>query len=292
MNIVAGIDFSKSSDALLRRAALYAARSGAALKLVHVVVEDDLSRYLSSNPGADRSRVMARADRQIRELVEGVDLEGVDYDLKIALGQPFKVLCDAVQPDGKDILMLSAHGEGKSVAGPTATRCVRRASADVLLVRDNHADAYRKILVCTDFSTSSRYALARAIEFVKVQGGEQIELVHVIYPPGRDFYGPTVQGYPDPSKSFRDNAHDGARARLEEFFSPFADEVDDLQVNFTVLESTAAAQKITTYVHTQGIDLVVLGTTGQGAIFGLKLGSNAERLLNAAPCSVLAVKRS
>ena len=290
MQVVVGIDLSETSEALIRRGAAYASKSGVHLKLVHVIGADDLDRYLESNPGQDKDALVANVETRCKEFVEGLKLAGVEYEVHVELGQPFKVLCEAVESHGKDLLMLSAHEKGKSVAGPTATRCVRRAAADVLLVRDSHPEPYKKFLVCTDFSDNSRNALARAIEFVKVQGCEQFEIAHVIYPPDKDFYGPVVRDFADRGKSYGESVHDEARARMEAFFKPFVNAVPDLPVTFTVLESTTPAHVITSHVLASGIDLVALGTTGRGAVFGLKLGSNAERLLNAAPCSVFAVK--
>jgi nucleotide-binding universal stress UspA family protein len=57
-----------------------------------------------------------------------------------------------------------------------------------------------------------------------------------------------------------------------------------------ILTSGAPAFAIVDYAQAQGIDLIVMGTHGRGALAHLVMGSVAERVVRLAPCPVLTVR--
>jgi nucleotide-binding universal stress UspA family protein len=57
-----------------------------------------------------------------------------------------------------------------------------------------------------------------------------------------------------------------------------------------VLASNAPATAIVEYANEEGVDLIVLGTHGRGAVAHLLVGSVAERVVRTAPCPVLTVR--
>ena len=56
------------------------------------------------------------------------------------------------------------------------------------------------------------------------------------------------------------------------------------------MTSNSPATEIVNYARRNGIDLIVMGTHGRGAIAHLLMGSVAERVVRTAPCPVLTVR--
>src|SRR5437773_8844714 len=57
-----------------------------------------------------------------------------------------------------------------------------------------------------------------------------------------------------------------------------------------LLTASAPAFAIVDYAREHGIDLIVMGTHGRGALAHLVMGSVAERVVRMAPCPVLTVR--
>ena len=58
------------------------------------------------------------------------------------------------------------------------------------------------------------------------------------------------------------------------------------------MTSNSPAIEIVDYARKNGIDLIVMGTHGRGAIAHFFMGSVAERVVRMAPCPVLTVRNS
>ncbi len=143
------------------------------------------------------------------------------------------------------------------------------------------------ILVAVDFSESSRQALAYAA-FLAAKFKARIQAVYVWEPPR---YLPTepMMGAPVflPVQVER-AAREGAEKELADLVRPFKSQDVSIETMVTVglvSDSIVEAAK-------RGVDLVVMGTHGRGALGHLFLGSVAARVSAQAPCPVVTVKAS
>ncbi|HUK35586.1 MAG TPA: universal stress protein, partial [Vicinamibacterales bacterium] len=57
-----------------------------------------------------------------------------------------------------------------------------------------------------------------------------------------------------------------------------------------VMTSSAPAFAIIDYAREHGVDLIIMGTHGRGALGHILMGSVAERVVRLAPCPVLTVR--
>jgi len=64
----------------------------------------------------------------------------------------------------------------------------------------------------------------------------------------------------------------------------------ELRAKASTVTSNNPAAEIVEYARTNGVDLIVMGTHGRGAIAHLLMGSVAERVVRTAPCPVLTVR--
>lgn len=144
--------------------------------------------------------------------------------------------------------------------------------------------AIRRILVPTDFSEPAeaalRYGKALAEEF-----GSTLHLMHVVPEPYIYPWGTEISTMP--LVDLLTSSETQAAERLKTL-------VDDTgALKDRVRTSTAIGtpvDKILQQVTDDGIDLIVMGTHGRGAVGHLLLGSVAERIVRRSPVPVLTVK--
>ena len=144
------------------------------------------------------------------------------------------------------------------------------------------------ILVATDFSTSSEAALAYGRALARQCGGT-LHVLHVVEDLQARFVGfPFHVG--DVGK-LQASAEASARERLAAWLSK--EDREALHAQAAVITSTSPSEAILDYArHTlPRIGLIVLGTHGRGAVGHLFMGSVAERVVRAAPCPVLTIRR-
>lgn len=140
----------------------------------------------------------------------------------------------------------------------------------------------KTILVPTDFSPASTYALDYARELAKAFGAS-LHLLHVVENPFAP--GAFMEMYSPPPGDYVGALEAQAREHLAALLSP--EEQARCAAVLTVRIGTPA-QQILEYLHEQpGVDLVVMATAGRGGVARLMMGSVADRLVRSAPCPVL-----
>lgn len=145
----------------------------------------------------------------------------------------------------------------------------------------------KKVLVATDFSEPSDAALAYGREFAFTFGA-QLVIAHVAANTLTQGYG-GGDGFVFSDPSLQRDLEAAVRRRLDQLISD--EDREQLDAAAVVLTSNVPAQAITEFAKEAGIDLIVLGTHGRGAVAHLLMGSVAERVVRTAPCPVLTVRR-
>ncbi len=140
---------------------------------------------------------------------------------------------------------------------------------------------YRRICCAVDFSESSRAALARAADLARRCGAE-LTLLHVLEapPPGSPaLFSPPPRGGPP-----RTHAEDLAAWRKE------AERLSGGMAATVLLDGRPAAA-IVGFARDEAVDLLVVGSHGEGAMSAAFLGSTALKLLHHSTIPVLVVPR-
>ncbi len=165
-----------------------------------------------------------------------------------------------------------------------ATKCVRKAATKVLLVRADHAEPFKNVVVCVDFSESSHRVIEQAIR-VAQQDSASLHLLHVFSPPWK-----AAKYVPRPSPEDQRQHSGSLSERLQAALQPFESEMRALQVDTSVVENARESDGIVQFIGDSAADLVVVGTRGRTGMRAVLLGTVAERIVRESPCSVLAVK--
>jgi universal stress protein E len=288
--IVVGIDFSESSGRALAEAARIANWNDAELVCLHVFeqkIMDDLGHYR----GFNRDTVLDAALHRIEAFVAATIGTGHGLHPRIAVGHPFKELVRVVEEVKADLLVMGSRGhqqDDPSKTGTIATRCVRMAPVDVLLIRRDQEEPFRRIVACIDFSENSIKAAREAVA-IAVQDKSAVDFVSIyessiLAAADIGGLGPALPPM-DSSEVIR-----SLDKELEELAETFTKEIPGLHIACKVIERAGATRGLVDYLNEVGADLAVLGTRGRTGLKSLLLGTTAERLMHESPCSALVVK--
>jgi nucleotide-binding universal stress UspA family protein len=134
----------------------------------------------------------------------------------------------------------------------------------------------KQILVATDYSDPSEVALEYGRQLARTFGAS-LHLLHVM----ENLFLRPVPGDPYVLKA-------AAQQHLAERLTDH----DRAQIHAVAVLETSdnPYDTIIQYAKTHGIDLIVMGTHGRGAVAQLFVGSVAERVVRTAPCPVLTVR--
>lgn len=194
---------------------------------------------------------------------------------------PHRAILDLIWTAKPDLTVMATHGrEGLShfFLGSVTEKIVRHAQRPILAVRGTeHALnlPYRRILVPTDLSHTSRRAFPMAALLARAFGSEILGL-HVARPSSRGVAEfPT--GTPRPALP--------TEASLWRFLEP---DFPGMGVTTFVFVGNAWEHIVAT-ARLEKADLVVMSSRGHDSIADRILGSQTDRVLRHAPCPVLVV---
>lgn len=277
--ILLATDLSPRCDRALDRAVFLAGQWQAKLVILHIL--EDV-RYGDSDALVPSWRrppdPFAIAQRR---LIEDVGPVAQTATLVIEEGDPAESIQRTVEAHDCDLVITGiARDEpfGRFVLGTTVDRLLRIATVPVLVVKNRARQAYRDIVVATDFSAASRHALEMA---VRCFPGQKLTIFHA--------YDPPMSGLVSDPASYRGQL----RATLERDYQAFVDESPSAEtirkLARPVIEFGRPDTLLRDYSAERRIDLVVLGTEGRSALFEIFVGSVAKEIMAELPCDALIV---
>lgn len=287
--IVAAIDFSNSSPLVLRHALRASEMSGASLIAVHVLDEGRIDFIMSSREkGGDPVILGDQAKEKFNGLV-AAEAPGRHVTFRAEIGKPAEAIARVLEEVSAGLLVIGANDMTKKRLGSVAARCVRTSPCDVLVLRDWQGGNFRKIVVCNDFSKPASRAIASGAA-IAASHGASLQIINVIYPPDLDSWGATLEHRLDSTTSYSEDCHVRAQRMMDKSLAPHLGALGGIRWEAMVIEGASSAAAITSHVANVEADLVVMGTHGQSKLASYFIGTNAERLLQDLPVSVLAVR--
>jgi nucleotide-binding universal stress UspA family protein len=143
----------------------------------------------------------------------------------------------------------------------------------------------RSVLVATDFSESSRAALATAAAWAE-RLGASLDVIHVWSVPGFPL-PPAVAGDPRACEALVEEPRRNAEADLAKFVESASNL--GIFVRNAHLAFGNAAEAICGLAEREGYDFIVVGTRGRTGLSRLMLGSVAEKVVRRSAVPVLSV---
>lgn len=288
-SIIAGVDFSAASPSVIRHAVHAAKQGGYQVTAVHVLDSGSLAHRAASggvNPVLEQLEAQAR--QRLQTLIAN-EASGAEVAIEIRNGRPADEIHRLIGECQSPLLVIAANDLTKKRLGSIASRCVRSAPCDVLVLRDWQDGDFRKVIVCADFSPSSSKVLERGVSLAE-ENGAALEIVHVMYPPSKDIWGEVLDHAMDSPLSYADECRAKVKREMDALLSSQSANLTKVQHQPVILESESSAMALTRYAQESGADLVVMGTRGQSKLASHFIGTNAERLMQDATVSVFAVR--
>jgi len=283
-SILVATDLSEASDSALTHAARLAKETGASLRVVHVASSDTMELLGSVMPetkGVSESYFKEQASQKLEERLGSMGL-AASPEHEVRFGKPHREIIAALEEQGADLLVLGATGQTGRRMGTVSGRCVRMSPVSVLLVPDRHADAFKSVVACVDFSDGSPEVMRQASIMAEHEDAE-LRAIYVYHiPDSSPFHNSGV----DLSKSFEEFPNLMA-TRFRERIEPSA---RGASVSLTLVENLDYTQGILGYIEREHIDLVVVGTTKRSRLGYAIMGTTAEKVIRDSSGAVLAAR--
>ena len=139
-NIVAAIDFSERSEAVLRLASEQARAFNAHLWLVHVAAPEPGFVGYDAGPQSVRDNVakhIRERHRDIQQMAETVRDQGLEVTALLVRGATVKALLAEAEKLSADLLVLGSHGHGlmhRVLLGSVSQAVLQKSQTPVLLI--------------------------------------------------------------------------------------------------------------------------------------------------------------
>ncbi len=287
---VVAIDFTPACRRALREGVRRATAEDARVTAVHVLDEflvHELTKALSISALAVRTEWEAR----LRKFVDESGGGGKPVATELRMGSAFDGIIDACHYHAASLLIMGSTGTGRSEdrIGAVAAQCIRKAPLDVMIVRQDAPEVFQNILACVDFSPNSILAVKHAIQLAK----QDESTVHCLFVHQSAMMLAMSQGgfvTPMPEQYLDDTTRAHWQQQLDLLVDPLAAENPGALVKKVIEERLSIREAIIDVSTNIGADLVVLGTQGGGKLRHLLIGTTAEKIIQHAPCSILAVK--
>lgn len=288
-HIVIAVDFTPSCRNALGQAVRLASKWEAALTAVHVM-DEFLVHELKQALFADQATIHEEWLKRLAQFVDETDAGSGQVKMDVRIGSADAELMKACLVMGADLLIMGARGsrEEPNRVGAIASKCLRKAPIDVLLVRADAHGPFKHLVACVDFSDNSKKAVQIALSMAESEKAS-LDCVHVYqsaFAMAID-YGGVTSSLP---LSADDHTLEVWEAELTNFVQPLLIHTPDVSVKTSVIERINIREAVLDHVKESHADLVVLGTRGKRSLRELLLGTTAERIVADAPCSVFAIK--
>ena len=290
--VLVATDFSPTAEAAVQWGSELARARGGKLVLVHAVdVHGPLTDFLPAPSDLDE-QVRAAASSRLDEAAASAREGGLDVESRLEIGVASQAVVHAIGEVAPDLVVQGSRGLTPGLThlllGSTAQRIVQHSPRPVLTVhpgdRDRHA-AIRHVLVPTDFSDDAQEAAHAARTLFAGEGGARLTLLHAYHLPVEY----TAYGTIPTSIPFHADVAAVADEKLAEATAALAGEGHTVDA---VAKEGYPPEVIVDTARDLAVDLIAMGTHGRTGLRHLLLGSNAERVIEHAPCPVLTVRRA
>jgi nucleotide-binding universal stress UspA family protein len=284
--ILAAMDLDKRSDEVLRQADALARSYKVKLFVCHVLPEIFAVHPLFPQLNLDEALKSYNLEASVRDaLLKRIrtvtDREPPKIEIEIEQGTVHAGILRAADNIGAGAVVVGGKGdnEGRHLPGGSTEHVVRYANCPVLVARPSPAG---KILAATDFSDPALPAVEAGATEARHRKAD-LTIIHAIdlLPVMSPYYG---QFFDMPPIDFGDQMRMIWRRKLDECVDRFKAKGGGL------LRNGPAAPAILGAAAELPAQLLVVSTHGRTGLSRVGLGSVAEAVVRAAPCSVLTIR--
>ncbi len=276
--VVVGVDGTEDADRAIRYAVGEAARAGCGLRLVHVVHESVPLAPMLPMFGADTLRavgtqILADAGDRVRELA------GPDVGVEEILAHGPRAGALLAHADAAALIVLGTRSSAmqRFRTGSTTNAVAAHARCPVVAVPEEWLTAkeHRRVVAGVDGSAASADVIRAGFAAAEARRAALV-VMHAWRPAG--LYDAAI-GARVAAEAWQRQSEPAVWALVAGWRADHPDV--EVQVDLRYQSVSAALAESARHA-----DLLVLGRRGEGAPFGLSLGSKARTLLRAGVCPV------
>jgi nucleotide-binding universal stress UspA family protein len=290
-HILCPVDFSAVSRRALRHASALALRSGARLRVAHVLLPmPPVSRGVRGDAGLIATTRRA-VEAELEQLLAPIRAAGVAVTSVLLDGYVVQRLVDEAESAGVDLIVTGTHGRSgvdRILLGSVTEKLLRKAPCAVLTVPagveagDDEDVAFNTILCPVDFSSATTPAVRAAASLAGDTGG-QLVLLHVLE-------GPAERDWPEPYRpALAASREENSRAAVQRLEALVPESLRGEWRARVMVESGRPASAIVDVAASHQADLIVMGTHGGNVLTRAYLGTTADGVIRRASCPVLTV---
>lgn len=281
-DILVPVDDGDGADAAIRHARDIAERFDSTVRVLFVA---DTNRDSVTTVG---TQVVDTLEREGERIVEDAASEfreaGLDCRTDVVQGKPAGTIAEYAD-EHADLVVMPTHGRtglSRYLLGSVTEKTVRLSSVPVVTVRMDEARTpfpYEDVLVATDGSDAANAAAGLGADLAAAVGAT----LHVLSVVESGSLGFDVRSELSDAQ---------LREAAEDAVSAVSERADEAGVESVVerVETGSAAEEIGSYVDSEGVDLVAMGSTGRGGTDRILLGGVTEKVLRSSPVPVLTVR--
>lgn len=283
-DILFPFDGSEGAAEALHHAAEIANWTDGEIRLLYVADTTEYSTTRVQSTVVDGQ--VEHGEDVLETATETLDSLAADYSTDVVQGAPAETIVEYAEKYDHDVIVMPTQGRqglSRYLLGSVTEKVVRLSSVPVLTARMNPDDEfefpYEQILLATDGSQSAENAAKHGLDLAAAVDAT----VHALSTVETDVLGPDVR-----SESVTTAGREAAEAAVETIANAAQRRGMDEVVRH--VEDGAPAETIIDVIDREGIDAVVMGTTGRRGIKRILLGSVAEKTVRSAPVPVITVR--
>lgn len=290
--ILVPLDGSPAAEAALGHAVAIAASLEAALSVLRVV---EAHAGLDPSVGTVDWRLQrVEASAYLQEVKDRLEPEGLEVETEVVEGTTADAVACLVRDRGVGLVVISTHGRGGATGVPfggTAHKILSSASTSVMIVHPPAEPVsgpvrvgYRRVLVPTDGSSPSEWALCLATRIARAQGAELLVLQVV---PNVELLCSRIPSTGEEAELL-ERLGTAQRERSERYFRELEPQLggDGLQVRFRVVRAARVAEGVRQVAAEEGVDLIALSAHGAAKAVS-PYGKVVQRLLSCSDLPIL-----
>lgn len=271
--IVAAIDLSEVSQAVVKAAERFAKKLGCGVRVLYVVEpmdEDDDGGLLLPVLRKMAEETRAELEKEFADFISGLpEPADVEREAVLAHGRAYSEILHHARSVEAPLVVIGAP-RPSALSATTYGRLLRRSPVPVLLVRRGAGQGYRNVGVAVDFSQPSLGALSLAGRLAEPDAG--FSLINVIPTLSKarllESLGKSIDVRANELKKIADAHIPGRKVAMETL-------------------TGIARSELVEWAKKSHADLVAVGVSATSDIANIFLGSVAESVSKNAPCDVL-----
>jgi len=277
-NILVPVDFSESSTRAVEAAIMLAKVFDSRISLLHVTPDNNVSGEL-------QAILMDSINNRFKELQSRIEKENITVESATSeKGIPFERIIQRARTSNPNVIVAGSGNKKEGDVfrlGTTVEKLMRKNQVPLWVVKNEEVRPISRILCPVDFSDASRRALTNAITLAKHLNAE-LTILNV--------FTPFMISSPR-LKVDQEAENKRLRKMQEKQYHDFLVQFDLGSVrNRKLFVDGEPHLKILYTIRDEGIDLLLMGTTGKTGLSRILMGSVTEKVTRELPCSFITTK--